>query len=59
MALKAAFAGTESAIDTLETQLDSYLKNDFDDTEGFSFMTQDTINERCNQLISKLQALAK
>lgn len=59
MALKAAFAGTDSAIDTLESQIDSFLHNDFFDTEGFDFMNQATINDQCNRLISKLQAFLK
>lgn len=59
MALKAAFAGTDSAISTLESQLDSYLKNDFSDTEGFHFMDQTAINEQCNRLISKIQTFLK
>lgn len=59
MALKAAFAGTDSAISTLESQLDSYLKNDFSDTEGFHFMDQAAINEQCNRLISKIQTFLK
>lgn len=59
MALKAAFAGTESAIDTLESQIDSFLHNDFSDTDGFHFMDQAAINEHCGKLISKIQTFLK